>query len=222
VAPAPRLRFGRLWRKLDAQGDSQPAFERLVEAYGETGRAYHTMTHILDCLKKLDEAGPAATGTDAVEAALWFHDVVYDPHRTDNEERSAGWAAQTLGLAGVPSTVVDRIVRLIRTTSHAIPPREPDAALLCDIDLSILGGGPDEFGEYERGIREEYAWVPAPLYRAGRTRVLREFLEREPLYLTPYFHDRYESAARGNLRRALEELTSMRQGADSSDTNPDS
>jgi predicted metal-dependent HD superfamily phosphohydrolase len=197
------LRFGRLWERLGAQGESDQAYERLAEAYGEPGRAYHTLAHVLDCLARLDEAAPPDERRDLVEAAIWFHDVVYDSRRTDNEERSAEWAADALGSAG--AAVTERVADLIRATAHATPPRDPESALLCDIDLSILGRTAEEFDEYQRRIREEYAWVPAPLYRAGRTRILGAFLQRERLYLTSYFRDRYESAARENLRRALAE-----------------
>ncbi len=206
MAAAPGLRFGRLWERLGAQGDSDPSFERLAEAYGGTGRAYHTMAHILDCLARLDEAGAPQERSETVEAAIWFHDVVYDARRSDNEDRSADWAARILGGARTPPAVVDRVAGLIRMTAHTAPASDPEGALVCDIDLSILGRDPREFDEYQRRIREEYAWVPAPLYRAGRTRVLTRFLDRDRIYLTPYFHDRYESAARENLRRALAEL----------------
>jgi predicted metal-dependent HD superfamily phosphohydrolase len=164
------------------------------------------MEHILDCLARLNEASALAERGDLVEAGIWFHDVVYDARRTDNEDRSAAWAVETLGRAGTPPALVHRIADLIRMTAHTAPAGDPDGALLCDIDLSILGRSADEFDEYQRRIREEYAWVPAPLYRAGRTRILTAFLERERIFLTSFFHDRYESAARENLRRALEEL----------------
>ena len=206
MAAAPRLRFGRLWERLGAQKESDPAFDRLAEAYGAGGRAYHTLAHVLDCLAQLDEAGAPPERGDLVEAAIWFHDVVYDPHRNDNENRSAEWAAHAMGSAEISSVITDRVAALIRMTAHTSPAGDRDGALLCDIDLSILGRGAAEFDEYQRRIREEYAWVPAPLYRAGRTRILTAFLDRERIYLTPYFHDRYESAARENLRRALEEL----------------
>lgn len=203
MAAAPGLRFGRLWDRLGAQGESDPAYERLEVAYAEAGRSYHTMAHVLDCLARLDEAAKPAT-RDLVEAAIWFHDVVYDSRHTDNEERSAEWAANELASAG--EGVARRVADLVRITAHTTPAGDPDGALLCDIDLSILGRSAEEFDQYQRRIREEYAWVPAPAYRAGRARILTSLLERERLYLTPYFYDRFESAARENIRRALEEL----------------
>jgi predicted metal-dependent HD superfamily phosphohydrolase len=74
------------------------------------------------------------------------------------------------------------------------------------VDLSILGRDEQEFEDYQRRIRQEYAWVPEPLYRVGRARILSAFEKRDRIYLTEYFHDRYEAQARANLRRALTRL----------------
>ena len=206
MAAAPRLRFSELWKRLGAAGTGDGAFGALARAYGEEGRAYHTLDHILDCLARLDEHGEPTDGRDVIEAAIWFHDVVYDPHRSDNERKSAEWAGRLLTEAGAPAPTVSRIQRLIRATDHAAAPTERDAMLLCDIDLSILGRGRQEFDEYQRRIREEYAWVPEREYREGRSRILSSFLGRRRIYLTDHFHDRCEAMARVNLERALAEL----------------
>lgn len=191
---------------MGAGGKVDRVFDDLVAAHGEAARAYHTLDHVLDCLTRLDESGSAAADRDPVEAALWFHDVVYDPHRTDNEARSAEWAAQALRSVGIAEAIVQRVNDLIRMTGHSSPTNDPQGALLCDVDLSILGRDEETFDEYERRIREEYDWVPEPLYRAGRTRILSAFERRDRIYQTEYFHDRYEAPARANLRRALARL----------------
>ena len=206
MAAAARLRFSELWRRLGAIGTGRQAFDDLLAAHADPGRAYHTLDHVLDCLARLDEYGAVPGEQDPVEAAIWFHDVVYDPHRTDNEDRSAEWAARALAGAGVPEAAAARIGDLIRMTAHKAPPSDQEGALLCDVDLSILGRDEPKFEEYERRIRQEYAWVPEPLYRAGRTRILAAFQARDRIYLTDHFHDRFEGPARANLRRALAQL----------------
>jgi predicted metal-dependent HD superfamily phosphohydrolase len=206
VAASARLRFSELWRRLGATGSGGRAFDDLVAAYAEPGRAYHTLDHVLDCLLRLDESGAPSEDSDPVEAAIWFHDVVYDPRRSDNEARSAEWAARTLGAAGVPDATAERIGDLIRMTGHASPPSDRQGALLCDVDLSILGRDEQEFDAYQARIRQEYAWVPESRYRAARARILSAFENRDRIYLTEHFHDRYERQARANLRRALAQL----------------
>ena len=86
---------------------------------------------------------------------------------------------------------------------------------MSDIDLAILGQSPDLFGAYDRGIREEYSWVPEDDYRKGRIAVLQSFLERKSIYSTDYFRSEYEEKARKNLCRAILRLQSRHASAPS-------
>jgi predicted metal-dependent HD superfamily phosphohydrolase len=108
----------------------------------------------------------------------------------------------------VPLEVSRRVADLVLATRHLTIPREPDAQLLCDIDLSILGRAPEVFDEFERRIRREYASVPEPTYRSGRSEVLAGFLRRRSIYQTELFRNRYEVSARANLERTLRGLGS--------------
>ncbi|MGH3995161.1 MAG: HD domain-containing protein [Pseudonocardiaceae bacterium] len=202
-----RERFTGLWHRLGARGDGSAAFAELATAYAEPHRSYHTVEHIRDCLGQLDSAvssdSASPPGRDLVEAAVWFHDLVYDPRAADNEVRSASRAGILLADAGVEPGLVDEVSRLILLTSHDQPPGDGAGRLVCDIDLSILGREPAEFDRFESRIRAEYAWVPESQYRVGRGRVLEGFLRRRPLYQTPYFKRRYETPARRNLEHAL-------------------
>jgi predicted metal-dependent HD superfamily phosphohydrolase len=201
-----RARWTTLWSRLGAAGNGLAAFEQLAAAYAEPTRAYHTAAHINDCLDQLDRHRSLASHTDEVEAAIWFHDAVYVPGASDNEARSAELAAATLSSGGVLPVHARQIAVLVLATQHTTIPREPDAQLLCDIDLSILGRSGPVFDAYEQHIRREYAWVPEPLYRQARARILAEFLNRPSIYQTPALAELYESEARKNLQRALARL----------------
>jgi predicted metal-dependent HD superfamily phosphohydrolase len=177
-----------------------------VEAWAAPHRQYHTTAHLVDCLDQLDEA-PAGADRDLAEAALWFHDAVYDPRAGDNEERSAAWARNALTSLGVSAAAAGEVARLVLATRHSEVPADTLAALVCDVDLSILGRDEEAYDEFERRVRREYAWVPDPLFRAERARILSGFLRREPLYHTPLFHARFERRAKDNLARAVARLT---------------
>ncbi len=198
-----QARWTRLWRRLGAEGTGLSTFNDLVAAYAEPSRAYHTADHIGDCLAQFDLSRSAAQRPDEIEAAIWFHDAVYLPGGADNEDRSAEWARTALAGSGVARQITERIGRLVLATRHLSVPSEPDAALLCDIDLSIFGRPPEVFDEFERRIRREYAWVPEPLYRTARTEILQSFLRRRSIYQTDYFRERYEVSARENLERVI-------------------
>ena len=79
---------------------------------------------------------------------------------------------------------------------------------MTDIDLSILGREVKRFDEYEHQIRQEYAWVPELTFIEGRFAVLKKFLERESIYATDFFRQKYEAQARANMTRALRRLSS--------------
>jgi predicted metal-dependent HD superfamily phosphohydrolase len=138
-----------------------------------------------------------------VATALWFHDAIYALRASDNEARSADWAQQALRAAGAAAEAADRVHALVMATCHTAQPATPDAALLVDIDLAILGASPARFAEYEAQIRQEYSFVPGWLFRRKRRQILQGFLDRPRLYSTTHFHDALEAAARRNLQQVL-------------------
>ncbi len=199
-------RFTALLSRLGATRNSTPLGEALVAAWSAPGRAYHDVRHLEDCLAQLDGAEADRATRDLVEAALWFHDAVYDPRAGDNEARSAAWAAEALPAAGLSTEIAGKVARLVRLTAGHGPVPDLPGQLMCDIDLSILGRPVELFDSYDRRVRAEYAWVPEAGYRAGRARVLEDLLRRDPLFQTPAFRRRFEAQARVNLRRALAAL----------------
>lgn len=199
-------RWIALWSRLGAHGGGLSIFTHLVAAYSEPARAYHTAEHILDCLAQLDLGHGRSGRLDEVEAAIWFHDAVYVPGSSANEDRSAHLAQTALLACAAPPETSRRIAELVLATRHLTVPRDPDAQLLCDIDLSILGREPAIFDEFERRIRREYHWVPDPAYRTARSEVLTGFLSRRRIYQTGYFRDRYERQAKANLERVIAQL----------------
>jgi predicted metal-dependent HD superfamily phosphohydrolase len=160
----------------------------------------------MDCLGKLDRTEAEAEDAPHIRAALWFHDVIYDSHAGDNEQRSADLAYRTGVDAGLPEIVCRKIADLVMATDHRTDPTTTDARLICDIDLSILGETEERFRDYDRQIAQEYAWVPQAHYREKRAEVLEGFLRRPRIYRTDLFFRELEVAARRNLERLVCEL----------------
>ena len=180
--------------------------QKLAAAYEEPQRKYHTLQHLTACLALLSQYRHVAVEPAEVEAALWFHDAVYDVTAPDNEARSAAWAVEALSAAGVAPARVARVRKHILATRHAALPQGQDQQLLVDIDLAILGADHARFAEYEIQVRAEYAWVPEPLFRQKRAEVLAEFLARDPIYNTAPLRDALERQARENLAGSLQQL----------------
>jgi predicted metal-dependent HD superfamily phosphohydrolase len=177
------------------------AFDELIARYSEPHRRYHSVRHLEECFSKVDETRALTQHPGEVEAALWFHDAIYDTHRHDNEARSADWAKAVLSEA--PPIVADRVHALIIATRHQSPAQDIDAQVLVDVDLSILGAHQQRFDEYEAQIREEYRWVPYIVYRQQRNKILRSLLSRSTIFATAPFIERYELQARSNIARSL-------------------
>ena len=205
-AKASLARWQSLWQQLGASTSNDELFLRLVECYSEPHRKYHTMQHLNECFTHLEKVRPIAERSEEVELALWFHDAIYNTRSKNNEERSAEWARDSALGAGLVDTQASRVYGLVMATMHDAVPIGKDAAVLVDIDLSILGSDTPRFDEYETQVREEYRWVPTPLYRSGRRKILQEFLNRKSIYSTEYFRDHYEAQARSNIARSLARL----------------
>jgi len=199
-------RWRSLWQKASGQGDGNTWFDILDTHYAESHRYYHTARHISECLAEFDGASHLAAQPVAVELALWFHDAIYDTRAADNEEQSARLAQRCLENAGAGSDLQAAMRDLVLVTKAHEGSSHPDAPLLVDIDLSILGASHERFFEYEDQIRQEYAWVHEDIFRTKRAEILERFLARDVIYRTPKFYQTHEKPARANLRASLERL----------------
>ncbi|MCH7312805.1 metal-dependent hydrolase [Acinetobacter sp. ANC 3882] len=183
--------------------EPQKVFNKLIVAYSEKQRAYHTVQHLYECLVLLESIRADLNDADAVALALWFHDAVYDPQAKDNELKSAELFEQYL-VQDLPVDIVGKIKRWIVATQKHASTDELDLQFLLDIDLAILAASPVRFAEYEQQIQKEYAWVDPDVYSIKRKEVLAHFYQAEPLYQTEYFQKNFEQRAKGNLREILD------------------
>ena len=188
--------------------DPPPALRaRLESMYGEPQRRYHTLAHVEALRRWLAQWQALARQPQVIDAAIWFHDAVYDPQRTDNEALSAELARAELAAIGWPAARIDRVAAMVLATQHhRADAADADTWLLLDLDLSVLGQRADVYDAYSRAIRAEYARVDAEAYREGRRRVLDGFLARDAVYRTPALHEAWEAAARANLARERQAL----------------
>ncbi len=150
-----------------------------------------------------EETSALANHPAVVEMALWFHDAIYEVKESGNEERSADWARSELLAHSVAADLADEVHALVMATKHTAMPNTQDEKLLVDIDLSILGANESRFAEYEQQIKDEYSFVPKLIFNYKRKEILKSFLDRESIYSTELFKERFEGVARENLRRAI-------------------
>lgn len=206
-----RARFARALEGARGPGggpDPSPYAENLLGRWQEPQRHYHTLTHLTAVLDHVDELADRAVDPDVVRLAAWFHDAVYLPDRSENEERSARLAERALPEAGVPGAKTAEVARLVRlTVTHDPADDDRDGQVLCDADLAILAASPSSYAAYTAAVREEYSFVPNDAFRAGRAEVLRQLLSLPRLFRTPYGQEHWEATARYNMRGELEMLS---------------
>ncbi|MFJ3815204.1 hypothetical protein [Streptomyces sp. NPDC090056] len=191
--------------------DPAPYGLNLLARWAEPQRRYHTVDHlraVLDRVDELTDQGGEGGELELVRLAAWFHDAVYRPDRSENEERSALLAEKALAEAGLTPHEVAEVARLVRlTVAHDPAVGDLNGETLCDADLAVLASDPDAYAEYAAAVREEYGFVPDDAFREGRAAVLRHLLDLPRLFRTPYGAAVWEEKARENVERELKELT---------------
>ena len=195
---------------------SRTEWAAVIAAWSEPHRRYHDLTHLAAVLG-LVAALPGAADPDAVRLAAWYHDVAYDPQRTDNEQLSA--ARARVGLRGlVPDARVDEVERLVLLTAgHDPASDDANGAVLCDADLAVLAGPPDAYATYASAVRTEYGHLSDAEFTAGRIAVLEHLLGLPALYRTPQAARMWSERAAANITA---ELSLLRARAASGPATP--
>lgn len=191
-----------------AEAGALDAGRDLLGRYAEPQRRYHDQRHLAEVLAAVDRLAGHAERPDVVRLAAWFHDAVYDPQAGAgvNEEASAELASAVLGRLGLDPALAGRVAALVRmTASHQAA--GADAEVLSDADLAILGSSAARYAGYAADVRHEYAHVPEAAFRAGRAAILRSFVDRARIYLTPTGYAAWEGPARANLAAELAHLS---------------
>jgi predicted metal-dependent HD superfamily phosphohydrolase len=135
------------------------------------------MEHINALLQQSKNHATILSNKLAVDLAIFFHDIIYDPFSKTNEEDSADLFVETLSPHIDPDLCEKVCQYIIATKKHEVSHMgDNDLKLFIDMDMSILGVEPDQYEKYARQIRQEYQHVPQADYCRGRATVLESFL----------------------------------------------
>jgi predicted metal-dependent HD superfamily phosphohydrolase len=202
-------RFRSLWQRCLIEGaadNSSEIHRRLLDGYQESQRHYHTLEHIEQCLGMFDQCKSLASNPDALELAVWFHDVIFEPGKRDNEKRSAQLYLKLSEGVHDESTrgLVDRLI--MATLHDGSSLADSDAIYMVDIDLSSFGLSWEEFLQDSQNLRRENAELSDAEYYRKKANFQNFLLAKERFYLSDYFAERLETQARANLARYFEYL----------------
>ena len=182
-------------------------WDDVADHYAEESRHYHTIKHLDALTNELIEVKEQLYDWNLVVVAIAYHDIIYNPQKNDNEEKSADHVAKLLsGLLDKES--LERCRHMILATKNHELNSEKDVNYFIDADLSILGASSEDYQIYTKQIRREYDFYPDIIYNQGRQKVLKHFLGMNKIYKTDYFFKKYEQQARINLTNELKDLFS--------------
>jgi predicted metal-dependent HD superfamily phosphohydrolase len=151
---------------------------------------------------------------------VFFHDVIYDPKSSTNEEDSAklfqAFSRERDFLKESDITTVTDYI--LKTKAHVTDAHlqkdvfgDSDLHVFLDLDMSILGSESSVYDQYAEAIRQEYIHVPLSAYTHGRAAVLEKFLLTPNIFSTATFRALLETKARENIAREIERLRGGRQ-----------
>ena len=160
---------------------------QLLEMWNETHRCYHTQEHLKDIIEQIhnDQQGNppkleqkfSQKEYEKLLLTAIFHDCIYDPLKSDNEERSAEFFMKS-----VPdqqnTDALDVRQMILDTKSHQA--FSELSRCFQAYDMNIVERDFEALLEWEHGIFGEYQSVGNKLYQFGRLKFLRSICTKYP------------------------------------------
>ena len=169
-------------------------------------RHYHTLQHLENLLSQLTNVKGEIKNWETILFTLYYHDLIYNATKSDNEEKSAELAEKRMKEISVSSDIIEQCKKQILATKSHHKSIDSDTNYFTDADLSILGSGWDTYQLYCKNVRKEYAIYPAFIYNPGRKKVLNHFLSMDRIFKTDFFYYKFETQAKQNLQQELDSL----------------
>lgn len=186
-------------------------WEIISSAYNSSSRFYHNLHHLESMLFELEKVKSQIKDWDSTLFSLFYHDLIYDTSRTDNEEQSAKFALKELTALNISSVQIEKVNETIQATKSHVLNSDQDINYFLDADLSILGADKDVYKNYTRNVRLEFLQYPSFVFNKGRVGFLEYLLSRDRIYNTDYFKKHLEQKAIENLKGELNALKRMHQ-----------
>jgi len=169
-------------------------------------RHYHTLQHLCNLLSQLTIVKGEIKNWETTLFTLYYHDIIYNASKSDNEEKSAKLAEKRMKEISVSKEIIEHCKKQILATKSHHKSIDSDTNYFTDADLSVLGQSWEKYALYYKNVRKEYAIYPAIIYNPGRKKVLNHFLSMDRIFKTDFFYNKFETQAKQNLQRELDSL----------------
>jgi len=182
-------------------------FPEIRNRYKEPQRFYHNENHLNELLSLIvfleDKFLINKQEASILTIIAFFHDAIYDPMASDNEEKSASLFLESIirdlefvsGEFGYTEESKKKIIKkqhqspdkvfeiyqaILDTKTHKAS--NPISEIFCQLDLFCLTNyNLKELIEYEHNIFKEYQFVDYIIYHQKRIKILNELIELLPV-----------------------------------------
>ena len=176
----------------------------VVVHYSQKHRAYHNLNHLTELFNYFDTYNTPIEKPNNVSFAIFYHDIIYNIWKKDNEERSADFAITQLKNIVNEIDLKEIHTLILATKTHKATTN--DAKWLIDFDLAIFGQSVAVYDEYTSLIRKEYKVFPFFIYKRERRKIIRHFINKSSIFTTKTFVNLFEEKAKNNLKTELKSL----------------
>jgi predicted metal-dependent HD superfamily phosphohydrolase len=154
----------------------------ILDMWNESHRHFHTLDHLNDIIEQISENyGNGKINEKQQEKLILtalFHDIVYEPAKSDNEERSAEFFMNVCEDKSNKDILEIRDA-ILDTKTHAS--QTPLAETFNKFDMNIIERDFNSLLKWEDGIRLEFEPVyGTEAYKIGRTQFLEKLLDKYP------------------------------------------
>jgi predicted metal-dependent HD superfamily phosphohydrolase len=174
--------------------------------YSSKKRHYHSLQHLENLFEQLTEIKSEVQNWETILFTLYYHDIIYNSMKSDNEEKSAELAEKRMKQISISNETIKLCKEQILATKSHIKLANYDTNCFIDADLSIFGQTWETYSHYYKNIRKEYAIYPDLIYNSGRKKVLNHFLAMDRIFKTDFFYNKFEIQAKLNLQKEIELL----------------
>lgn len=174
--------------------------------YSSKKRHYHTLEHLDNLLSQLTDVKSEIQNWEIILFTLFYHDIIYNSIKSDNEEKSAEFAENRMKQISVSNDKIELCKEQILATKSHIKSTDSDTNYFTDADLSVLGQNWETYLLYCKNVRKEYSIYPTLVYNPGRKKVLNHFLSMGRIFKTDFFYNKFEIQAKQNLQQEIESL----------------
>lgn len=155
---------------------SEEIVNDILSKWNEPHRYYHNIDHLNYLLNRISSINDLSDiDKDILIISSYFHDIVYNPKKSNNEEKSIELLNE---YTQIPLDIRNKCSLIIKDTSSSEIPTDELSKLFWILDREIINTDIGDLIDYEHKIFKEYQFVPYDIYKKKRIEFLKTVTKR--------------------------------------------